>query len=190
MGDYGREQQGLYTYARICVELDLSKGLPEQINLKINDTVWTQILDYENTAFRCRHCHLIGHLQNSCPLLSARTKKGNFTKSKPKRWTPCPPPPTGNSGSPSSEDEESDSEPDQAPQPTDPPSDTKGHTHVTAISQKRAHETSSSESEKEIPKIENSSLQVILAHTPHDGWTKVNKKKGKKHCVVVSAPVG
>lgn len=34
MGDYWRENQGLYTYARICVELDLSKGLRDQINLK------------------------------------------------------------------------------------------------------------------------------------------------------------
>lgn len=148
MGDYAREQQGLYTYARVCVELDLSKGLPEQINLKINDSVWTQILDYENTAFRCRHCHLTGHLQNSCPSLTAKMKNGIFAKTKPKRWAPCPPPPAGSSSSPSSEDEESDSEPDQAPQPMDPPSDSKGHSHVTTISQKRAHETSSSESER------------------------------------------
>jgi len=41
MGDSWREHQGLYTYARICVELDLSKGLPDQINLKINEFVWT-----------------------------------------------------------------------------------------------------------------------------------------------------
>lgn len=38
-GDFWRESKGLYSYARICVELDLSKGLPEQINLKINDFV-------------------------------------------------------------------------------------------------------------------------------------------------------
>ena len=115
MGDYKRERQGLYTYARVCVELDLSKGLPEYINLKINDFVWTQFLDYENTAFRCCHCHLTGHLHSSCPSLTARTKKGIFAKSKPKRWAPCPLPPTGSSSSPSMDNEESDSEPDQAP---------------------------------------------------------------------------
>jgi len=189
MGDYERERQGLFTYARICVELDLSKGFPEQINLKINDTVWTQFLDYENTAFRCRHCHLTGHLQNSCPSQTARSKKGSFAKTKPKRWAPCPPPPARSSSSPSSEKGERDSEPDQAPQPMDQNMDTMGLTHDTAISQKRAHETSS-ESDKEVPMIENSSLQIVLAHPPHDGWTKVNKKKGKKQCVVVSAPMG
>lgn len=190
MGDYAREQQGLYTYARVCAELDLSKGLPEFINLKINDSVWTQILDYENTAFRCRHCHLTGHLQNSCPSLAAKMKKGFFAKTKPKRWAPCSPPPAGSSCSPSSEDEESDPETDQAPQPMDLPSDTKGPSLVATISQKRVHETSSSDSEKECPKIENSSLQVVLAHSSEVGWTKVNKKKGKKLCVTASAPVG
>lgn len=67
--------------------------------------------------------------------------------------------------------------------------DTMGHTQDIAIAQKRSHETSS-ESEKEFPMTENSSLQVVLAHPPHDGWTKVNKKKGKKQCVVVSTPMG
>lgn len=190
MGDFRWEHQGLYTYARICVELDLSKGLLEQISLKINDSVWTQNLDYENTAFRCRHCHLTGHLQNSCPSLTAKSKKGNFVKTKPKHWTPCSLPPAVSSDSSSSKDEESDSEPDQAPQMMDPSTDTPTHTTVTTISQKCVHETSSSESDKEIPLMENSSLQVVLAHTPEDGWIKVNKKKGKKHRVEVSAPVG
>lgn len=190
MGDYMREQQGVYTYARICVELDLSKGLPDQINLKINDFVWTQNLDYDNTAFDCCHCHLTGHLQNSCPSLPAKAKKGNIAKSKPKQWAPCPPPPAVSSDSSSSEDEESDAEPDQAPQSMDPPTDTPVPTTVSAVSQKRIHEASSSESDKEIPVLENSSLQVVLAHSPQDGWTKVNKKKGNKHRVENFSPVG
>lgn len=189
MGDFEREYQGLYTYARICVELDLSKGLPEQINLKIKDTVWTQFLDYENTAFRCRHCHLTGHLQNSCPSHTTRSKKGTFAKTKPKRWAPCPPPPSRSSSSPDPENGISDSEPDQASQPMDPPMENMGCTQDMVISQKRAHETSS-ESEKEFPMSENSNLQVVLVHPPQNGWTKVNKKKGKKQCVVASTPMG
>lgn len=189
-GDFWRETKGLYTYARICVELDLSKGLPDQIILKMNDFVWTQNLDYENTAFRCRHCHLTGDLQNYSPSLPAKSKKGNFAKTKPKNWTPCPPPPTMSSNSSSSEDEESDAESDQAPQSMDPSTDSPALTTVTSISQKCVHETSSSESDKEIPMLENSSLQVVLAHTPQDGWINVNKQKGKKHRVENSAPVG
>ena len=73
------------------------------------------------------------------------------------------------SDSSSSEDEESDADPNQAPQTMDPSTDTPVHTTVTTISQKRIHETSSSESDKGIPLLENSSLQVVLAHTPQDG---------------------
>lgn len=189
-GDYTRQRQGLYTYARVCVELDLSKGLPEHINLKIKDSVWTQYIEYENTAFRCRHCHLTGHLHSSCPSLSARKKRDLFAHSKPKRWAPCPPPPAGNTSPPSMDKEEIESEPDQMPQPMDPSLINMGLTHVTASSQKRPHEPSSSESEKESPETEEPSLQVVLAHPPHDGWTKVNKKKGKKHCGAVSDPLG
>lgn len=75
------------------------------------------------------------------------------------------------------------------PQPMDPPTDPMGRSQDPAIAQKRSHETSS-ESEKDFQMEGNSSLQVVLAHSPHDGWTKVNKKKGKKQCVVVSGPKG
>lgn len=35
--DYSRAEQGIYTFARICAEIDISRGLPDQINLKIGD---------------------------------------------------------------------------------------------------------------------------------------------------------
>lgn len=49
--DNERHDKGLFTYARICVEIDLNKGLPERIQLKHESLIWTQGLDYENTAF-------------------------------------------------------------------------------------------------------------------------------------------
>ena len=148
------------------------------------------MLDYENTAFRCRHFPLTGHLQNSCPSLTVKTKKANIAKAKPKHWAPCSSPPAVSSNSSSSDDEGSDVELDQATQTMDPSIDTPAHTTVTEITQKRVHETSYSESDKEIPMLENPSLQVVLAHTPQDGWIKVNKKKGKKHRVETSTHVG
>lgn len=45
---------GIHTFARICVEVDLSQGLPDSIILIHNNIQWNQPLDYENTAFRCR----------------------------------------------------------------------------------------------------------------------------------------
>jgi len=37
---------GLFTYARVCMEIDLSEGLPVK-----GEKQWTQILDYENIGF-------------------------------------------------------------------------------------------------------------------------------------------
>lgn len=194
-GDFGRESKGLYSYARICAELDLSKGLPEQINLKINDFVWTQTLDYENTAFRCRHCHQSGHLQNSCPSRPAKKNKANASKPKSKRWTPFSPPPVVDSGSSSSEDEDSDEDLEQAPHSVAPSADGLAPPSDSAIAQKRVHLSSSSDSEKEgFPKegspVEDPNLQVVIAHPPQNGWVVVKHRKGKKPRVEASTLTG
>ena len=62
-----RIDERIYTFARICVEVDLRKGLPDNIRLIYKQQNWLQVLDYENTAFRCRLCRQTGHLQSSCP---------------------------------------------------------------------------------------------------------------------------
>ena len=94
------------------------------------------------------------------------------------------------SESSSSEDEAIDAELDQAPQSVVPSTDGPTHSSDIAIAQKRVHMTSSSESEKEGPSLENPSLQVVVAHSPQDGWVEVKKKKGKNLLVETSAHFG
>jgi len=84
--DKDRQDKGLFTYARVCVEIDLSKGLPDRLHLKHESHTWLQRLDYENTAFRCRFCQLTGHLQDTCPLAKNFTKKKKGPRSKRKNW--------------------------------------------------------------------------------------------------------
>ena len=74
--DVDRIQKGMATYACICIELDLSEGLPEQITLNWNSKKWVQHLDYENIAFRCKSCLQTGHLQGLCPM-ARLPKKGS-----------------------------------------------------------------------------------------------------------------
>ena len=43
------------TFARICVEIDLSRPLPDAIEMCAGSYSWVQQLDYETLPF---HCHL------------------------------------------------------------------------------------------------------------------------------------
>lgn len=78
--DTDRHLKGIFTFARICVEVDLSQGLPESIFLNFNNTQWKQPLDYENTAFRCRGCQQTGHFLKACP------SKSKPQQRKPRGW--------------------------------------------------------------------------------------------------------
>ena len=84
--DSDRKEQGVFNYAIICVDIDLTKGLPDRIQLKHEPFNWIQSLDYENTTFRCRFCDLMGHLQDSCPLPKKFTKKKKGQTTNRKNW--------------------------------------------------------------------------------------------------------
>jgi hypothetical protein len=61
--------KGRYTsYARICIEMDVSGALPEAISLEFRDEEWIQSINYEQIPFRCRRCHENGHLIRECLL--------------------------------------------------------------------------------------------------------------------------
>jgi len=84
--DEGRLTKGIFTFARICVEVDLSQGLPQSIILNFNNTQWIQSLDYENTTFRCRGCLQIGHLLSACPQARNIPNRNKQQQRRPKGW--------------------------------------------------------------------------------------------------------
>lgn len=84
-------QKRYTTYARICVEMDVSGALHEGLWLEYRDEEYFQALDYEQIPFRCRKCHVHGHLVRDCPLNRKETEedktqsnkdRNNFTKPK------------------------------------------------------------------------------------------------------------
>ena len=56
-----------FTCARICVEVNLEKGLPEALHLTLGEWSHIQELDYEHIPFKCLRCHVYGHFAKSCP---------------------------------------------------------------------------------------------------------------------------
>ena len=51
------DPKGQYLCARICVEVDLEAGLPEEIKLIVGEWKHYQNLDYEQLSFKCRSFH-------------------------------------------------------------------------------------------------------------------------------------
>lgn len=70
----------------ICVEIDLSKFLSDCIHLKHENIQWTEVLYYDNMAFRYCICFQIEHLQNTCQLVKNIPKKKMRQARNPKAW--------------------------------------------------------------------------------------------------------
>jgi hypothetical protein len=52
---------------RVLVEMDLSVGLPETLEIDWRGRKILQNLDYLGIPFRCNRCRETGHLRRSCP---------------------------------------------------------------------------------------------------------------------------
>lgn len=84
--DADRVSRGIFTFVRICVEVDLSHGLPNSIILIHNNIQWTQPLDYENTTFCCCDCQQTGHLLSTFPQAKKDTRRNKKQSQEPKGW--------------------------------------------------------------------------------------------------------
>lgn len=189
--DEDRVTRGILSFARICVEADLSQGLPDHITLNYNNTLRTQPLDYENTAFRCCSCMQTEHLQYTC-LLARKDPKGNKKQQKnPKgqqhtdlmekedKQTEC----TENQEEPDINMEQNCTQDVNAPDPQLGPNNIHQHQEpqleVSGI--KRTHGSEGSESDKELSLNTQENQQAIIVPPPDsESWRRVEKKKGRK----------
>ena len=77
------ELKDQYSCARICLEVDLEIGLPEEIKLNVAEWSYVQELNYEQIPFKCRHCHGYGHFAHNCK----EKTEVQMENEKAKQWT-------------------------------------------------------------------------------------------------------
>lgn len=53
-------------YVKICMELDISKELPNSIQISLGNKVHIQQIIYDNNIIYCNHCHMRGHAAKFC----------------------------------------------------------------------------------------------------------------------------
>ena len=82
MGGYGwycksNKDGGQYTYAKMWVDLVLSKGFLDRVLSDINNSQWTGLIaTYENNIFNCKYFPSIDHLMANGILLPTDLTEG------------------------------------------------------------------------------------------------------------------
>lgn len=90
----------------------------------------------------------------------------------------------------SSDEEEVDEDGMDASLAQDPPPPGPEEASAPPLSQKRSHEKSPSDSDKELSPTAQLSVQVFPSQPDQLGWVKVGKKKGKKGRIEDSSHAG
>jgi len=75
--DICEPKDNMHACARICVELDLGRGLPEAIKIKVDQWTHIQQLEYKQISFKCKVCHEYGHFSNRCSKLKENEMNEN-----------------------------------------------------------------------------------------------------------------
>jgi hypothetical protein len=60
-------QEGLQSCVILCIEVDLEKGLPEEIQLNLDRWYYIQQVDYKQIPFKYKTYHEYVHFAKSCP---------------------------------------------------------------------------------------------------------------------------
>ena len=64
--DRSEPKDNMQACTKICVEVDLGKGIPEVIKIKVDNWTHIQQLNYEKIPFKGKVCHEYGHFANRC----------------------------------------------------------------------------------------------------------------------------
>jgi len=73
--DKVKPRDGIFTCVQICVEVSLEKGIPEEIQLSLDDWKHIQPVNCEQLMFKCNKCHEYGQLFQTFPKKCSNIEK-------------------------------------------------------------------------------------------------------------------
>jgi hypothetical protein len=59
-------KEGMFSYAKICVEVNLDKGILETFLLTLDNWKHENLLDYKKLLLKCKVIHEYGHFAENC----------------------------------------------------------------------------------------------------------------------------
>jgi hypothetical protein len=64
--DCAKPKENIFSCARICVKVDLEKGILEAMVISLDNWQHVQQLDYKQLPFKCKIYHEYGHFARNC----------------------------------------------------------------------------------------------------------------------------
>jgi len=64
--DKAEPTENMFSYSRICVEVDLEKGILEEVMISLDNWKHLQQLDYKHLPCKCKSFHEYGNFKKYC----------------------------------------------------------------------------------------------------------------------------
>lgn len=66
-------------YVRVLIEIDAAKPLVHEVPVKVGDSEWIQLVEYEFEPIYCSTCMKFGHASGDCSRMDGNRVTGNFS---------------------------------------------------------------------------------------------------------------
>lgn len=77
IGNRVEPKENIFSCARICVEVDVEKGILKAVLISLDNWQHVQELNHEQLPFKCKICHKFEHLAKNCKKMDSNPSSGS-----------------------------------------------------------------------------------------------------------------